>query len=189
MGFKDFGWTSGQGAAPASYTQPDVQLMFRALFQGANPEACIIRGFLNELEVTDTPNVREVQVNTGSCVVQGAWAYSDEVETLTAPVLTNETMHRVVLEWNDNLNSIRPKILENSNSVTTPPAFVRTATVWQAPLATMRVTGGGAVTVADERQWLQIGGFQDVSDIKGPYTLVAYNSINLKDPTTLYMVE
>lgn len=189
MGYTEFSWTSGQGVAPQNYGQATVQLMFRSLFQGANPEACIIRGFLNNLEVTDTPNVREVQVNTGACVVQGAWMASDTAVPLTAPTLASETRHRVVLEWNDSQNSIRPKIVENANGITDNPAFTRTATIWQAPLASVLISAGGAVTVTDERQWLQIGGFQDVSDIKGPYTLVAYNSITVKDPTTLYMVE
>lgn len=189
MAYSDFSWTSGQGAAPPSYSQATVQLMFRALFQGANPEACIIRGFLNELEVTATSTPRHIEVDTGSAVVQGAWMSSDDVVPLTASTLASETRHRVVLEWNDTLNSVRPKIVENSNGITIAPAFVRTNTVWQAPLASILVTAGGTVNVTDERQWLQIGGFQDVSDIKGPYTLVAYNGITIKDPTTLYMVE
>ena len=189
MAYVEFSWTSGQGDAPANYGQSTVQLMFRSLFQGANPEACIIRGFRNELEVSDTPNVRQVQVATGSCVVQGAWMASDSAVTLTAPTLASETRHRVVLEWNDTTNSIRPKIVENANGITDNPAFTRVNPVWQAPLASILVTAGGAVTVTDERQWLQIGGFQDVSDIKGPYTLSAYTALMDKDTTTLYMVE
>ena len=189
MAYLSFGWTSSQGQAPANYGQTDVQTMFLTLFQGANPEACVIRGFRNSLEVTRTGAARQIQVDTGACMVQGAWMASDSAETLTAPVLASQTRHRVVLEWNDTTNTVLPKIVENANGITDNPAFTRVSPVWQAPLASILVTAGGTVDVTDERQWLQTGGFQDVSDIKGPYTLSAYTALMDKDATTIYMVE
>ena len=189
MAYREFTWTSGDGAAPANYPQSYWQEMFRTLFQAADPEACVIRGCLNEFEVTATGTPRQVQIDTGGCIVNGAWMVSDAVVNITAPTLASNTVHRIVLEYNDTLNSVRPNIVENASSITSLPDFDRTGPIWQAPLASISVSAGGSVTVTNERKWLQVGGFQDVNNIRGPLTLSAYNALTTKDPTTIYLIE
>ena len=157
------GVTVGDAAVLAPYSSDEWDDINEALFNsgGTNYEDFgVVGGYLNELEVTGV--VSPVTIDTGGALTHGKWYKNDAAVTLIVPVPTLTRWDYVVLQcdWTGGgahgvPQTTRIALHQGIEGAGVPPTPTRTdGTLWEIPLASLMVTGGGVITVYDARRFL-----------------------------------
>lgn len=116
--------------------------MFRMIFNGTGNRG-VLRGWLNELEVTDGGGLN-ASVDTGGAIDYGFWYENDAATTVACP--NNSTVHVVVeVSW-----------AAQTARLTQVAALTQTAGVtYDIPLAEVTTAGGAITLITDEREYCQ----------------------------------
>jgi len=146
-----------------TYTWDEWHEMLDALLVLDNTSQGVLVGHGAELIVT-TPAINQVNVGTGIAIVKGRMYENDATKNITG--LTSGTSGRIVLQQVWASQTIRA--VQRASG-----ALVQTNGVqWEIPLASYDVSGGGVVTLYDERFFanspLSVGGKQGL-----PFRLIA----------------
>lgn len=148
-------WTTtgaGTGDQVASYTQAHHSLAL-TLAAGAKSLDGVATGYLNGLAVTAGSG--KVTVEAGGALVDGKWYKSDTPEdvAISTPSSGTERIDRVILRTGWSAFTVRRVLLTGTaSSNPAVPALTQTrGTTFEIPLAQVRVTSAGVITLTDER--------------------------------------
>ena len=178
-----FWTTSGtpSGDQVASYTQAHHSLAL-TLAAGARSLDGVATGYLNGLAVT--AGTGKVTVATGGALVDGKWYKSDAPAdvTITTPSAGTERIDRIVLRATWSNYTVRRYLLTGTaSSSPTVPALTRTrGSYFEIPIAQVRVTSAGVITVTDERYPAENTQTMPVLAVGEVETLVASSSIPVR---------
>ena len=177
-------WTTtgaGTGDQVASYTQAHHSLALM-LAAGAKGLDGVATGYLNGLAVT--PGSGKVTVATGCALVDGKWYTSSAAEnvTISTPPAGTERIDRIVLRANWSNYTVRRYLLTGTaSSSPTVPALTKTRnSYFEIPIAQVRVTSAGVITVTDERYPAENTQTMPVLAVGEVETLVASSSIPVR---------
>ena len=153
-------WTTndtGDGAA-SGYTAAEWFELWRALFAASTGADLggVAPSYLNSLVVSGTAS--PVSVATGAALVYGIPYFNDAALSVAVPTPVTQTrIDRIVLRAVWSTQTVRCVRLAGTEGAGTPPALTQTANdTWEISLATVTITAGGNITVADEREFLQL---------------------------------
>ena len=136
--------TTNIGDGPATgYSGAAIGEWAAAVF-GRNASGILVR-VLNELAVSGTAS--PLTVATGAALVDGKFYVNDAALTLavSSPGV-GTTGGRVVLEANWAAQTVRAKVVKNTDGNSSPPALTQTpGSVYQISLATFTITTGGVI--------------------------------------------
>ena len=177
-------WTTsgtGTGDQVASYTQAHHSTAL-TLAAGAKSLDGVATGYLNGLAVTAGSG--KVTVATGGALVDGKWYKSDAPAdvTITTPSAGTERIDRIVLRATWSNYTVRRYLLTGTaSSSPTVPALTRTrGSYFEIPIAQVRVTSAGVITVTDERYPAENTQTMPVLAVGEVETLVASSSIPVR---------
>lgn len=125
---------------------------------GSDDNVGVLPGVGNDLWVSGVAT--PVTVETGAALVKGRWYYNDAALTLAVPSPTpgNERIDYIALEcdWTGGgfygqAQTVRAMRVAGTEGVApVPPTLTQTdGTLWQIPLAEVRITAAGAITVTN----------------------------------------
>ncbi len=178
-----YNWTtSGTGDGPAAgYTAADLFTLFRALFTGGGGAnyGGVMPDSGGELAVTGSTS--PVAVASGAAVVYGIPYFNSASLNVTVATPASATrIDRIVLRASWSGQTVRITRIAGTEGAGTPPAMTQSAgTTWDIPLATVSITTGGAITVTDAREWLQLVG--DLAIVAGKIAASAVTTAKLAD--------
>jgi len=159
--------SSGTGDGSAAYTFQQFQQFLKSMFAPDTESRAVIPGLDNELAISATGTNRAT-IATGRALVNGTPYINDSNRELTIPSRTLTTVHSFILRWSRTAQTVRAAILAGSNGATTDPTLTRNNNTWEVRLARLSVTGGGTVTVTDQRDFLQWGADHIRDNVLGP---------------------
>ncbi|MBX6770888.1 MAG: hypothetical protein IRY83_04130 [Chloroflexi bacterium] len=144
--------TSGDGANP--YTQSQIFQWLRRTFSANSPNAGIVSGYNQELQVTS--GAGKVTVGTGAAYVYGIPYENDAAVDVTIPTpVANTRIDRVVLRANWTAHTVRITRLAGTEGAGPPSLTQNPNNTYDIPLAQVSVTTGGVISVTDERVYCQ----------------------------------
>lgn len=152
-------WTNSTGDG-GPYNQDRLDDFLAALAGYPSANEGVIRGYLNELEVSN-PSGTTLRVATGAALVDGKLYENDANVDLTATTPSvGTTGMRVVLRKDWSAQTVRAVIISSADGTSSLPALTQTdGTTWEIPLASFEVTTGGVVqNLTDEREMLTLAG-------------------------------
>lgn len=134
--------TTGDSPAGGYGHEELMEEMFRMLLNGTGNRG-VLRGWLNELEVTDGGGLNAA-VDTGGAVDYGFAYENDSATTVACP--NNSTVHVVVrVSW-----------AAQTGRLTQVAALTQTAGVtYDIPLAEVTTAGGAITLITDEREYCE----------------------------------
>lgn len=133
------------------YSAADWQQIWKLLFHGERADSGVLidSGGVGAfgLQVTQsTPTGTSIDVLPGAALVQGAWYYSDDTETLAiaANASGNPRIDTIILRADYPAQTVRVAVLQGTPAASpTPPALTQVAGVmWEIPLADIAVANG-----------------------------------------------
>lgn len=153
-------WTTndtGDGEA-SGYTAAEWFEVWRSLFAASTGADLggVAPSYLNSLAVSGTAS--PVSVATGAALVYGIPYFNDAALSVAIPTPVTQTrIDRIVLRAVWSTQTVRCVRLAGTEGAGTPPTLTQTANdTWEVGLATVTITPGGNVTVADTREYLQL---------------------------------
>lgn len=116
-----------------------------------NANRGVIRGVLNELEVTaNSPAAQNVLVESGAAMVQGGWYLNDA--TVTQSIAANASgstrIDIIVLEMDYTAQTIRIAVVQGTPAAGVPNLTQTVGVLWQIPLAYLTLASGYATITA-----------------------------------------
>lgn len=158
MAERSIAWTTnatGDGTS-GGYSAANWQNMNLKMFITNPATEGVLYGIGNNLAVTGSAS--PVAVNTGSGLVYGIWYENDASVNVTIPTpASNPRIDRVVLRASWSAQTVRiTRIAGTEAASPTAPAMTQVAnTTWDVPLAQVRITTGGVITLTDERTYIK----------------------------------
>lgn len=161
-------WETQRGVGDGEYTydQLEANNFYSALFTRTPVTQGVMKGILNELEVSGSTSPLAVATGYGFCHNFMYWADSIQNETVTTPTV-GDTGGRIILRANWALNEVRSTALLNTDGNNAIPALTQTAgTTWEIGLASFVIdtsgniwtdSGKGTAGVTDTRNWAMSG--------------------------------
>lgn len=187
------GTTTGDAGAYSDDYFAGVQAKLSA-YDGTNANYGVVRGTLDEYEVVATsPASAQINVSSGSALIQGRWSYNDGDQTFTigANSSGNPRIDAVILNVDYNNQEVRIEVLQGTPAVSPSiPGLTQTPDVqWQIYLARIAVASGFTTItqadITDMRAWVNLpdGHGVDVTNNSGS-VLEKGNVVVLDTPTT-----
>jgi hypothetical protein len=150
--------TTGTGDGTGSgYTADNMFEVWRALFAGRNSTnlAGVVPDYQNKLAVSGTSS--PVAVATGAAVVYGIPYFNTASVNVTVPTPATATrIDRIVLRASWSAQTVRITRVAGVEGGGAPSLTQSAGVTWDMPLATVQVTTGGVVTIADEREYVAL---------------------------------
>lgn len=146
----------GDGAS--AYTSDEFIRMMRSLFnRGSN--AGVLVGVDNALAVSGSSS--PLSVATGAALVAGLYYWNDAAVNVTVSTPSGGTTgHRVILRADWSARTVRIVLKSSPDGTATLPALTQTiGTTYEISLAGLTITTGGAISLTDERTYLNYGGY------------------------------
>lgn len=136
------------------YSDDEFSDIWRKLFVEDRTTQGVLRGYANELEVTN-PAGTTIRVATGAGMVDGKFYETDAVvdNAIAAPAVATRK-DRVVLQKSWAAQTVRVAILTGVEGGGVPALTQTDGVTWEIPLATITITTGSAITITDERAWI-----------------------------------
>ena len=151
-------WTTGAGDGSAPYTQAQVTAWLARTFVNTPTQQGIVPDYpkTGGKELTCTVSGTTVNVAPGAGIVAGIPYESTTTEPMAIPTpLIGTTGHRIVLRADYAARTVRLALLSSSDGTAAIPALVQTQnTLWDIPIATLTITTGGVIALADARVWI-----------------------------------
>lgn len=150
-------WTTGTTNDGAStYTADNMGQFIRETFMTNLAAEGVLYGILNALVVSGTSS--PVAVASGAALVYGFYyTNSASVNVAISTPATNPRIDRIVLrvDWANHTVRIT-RIAGTEAASPSAPSLTQVAnTTWDIPLAQVRITTGGVITVTDERTYVK----------------------------------
>jgi len=146
--------TSGTGDGDSNgYTQAELIRWLRQSFISDSTDEGVLKGYLNELEVTGiaTP----VSVNTGAAYVYGFPYWNTASVNVAIPTPSVSTrIDYIVLRASWSAQTVRITRIAGNEGGGAPSLTQSDGVTWDVPLATASITTGGVITVTDAREFL-----------------------------------
>ena len=161
--------TSGVGDGSGSgYTADQLFEIYRALFAGASGanRGGVAPDYGSKLAASGTAS--PVAIADGAALVYGIPYINATPVSVTIPTPGTATrIDRIVLRASWAAQTVRVTRIAGVEGAGSPPNLQQSAGVtWDIPLVRVSITTGGAVTIADDRQYLQAVGDSGVSTAK-----------------------
>lgn len=147
-------WTDGTGDG-GPYAQDRLDDLVRALAGYPSADQGVIRGYEDELEVSESSG--DIVVAAGAALVDGKVYDNDGDETLTVTTPSvGTTGKRVVLRKSWSAQTVRAEIISSADGTATIPDVTQSDGVtWEISLATFTITTGGTIgSLTDDRTFL-----------------------------------
>lgn len=155
-----------------------------------------IDNYENELEVTWTGG-DAIRIDTGAALVDGKFYENDAAIPLSisSPIVATR-YDRVVLRKTWNAQTVRVAIVEGEEGSGVPSITQEDENIWEVPLATIRITTAGAITITDEREAVVasiapnvVSNFEEIETVIGNGTsgYITFNNIP-QTYTHLYII-
>lgn len=111
---------------------------------------------LNELAVTGSTS--PVSVASGRALAYGNWYESDAAVSVAVPTPAASTrIDRIVLRKNWVAQTVRVTRIAGVEGGAAPALVQIAGTTWDTPLSQASITTGGAITLTDQREFIQTG--------------------------------
>jgi len=146
------------------YSDADWSSIWRKFFTADRIVQGVIAHYANELEVTTTGN-EVVQVDTGAAIVDGKFYETDAVVGplgVAKPGAPGDNYYTIILrkDWiGANPQTVRVALYGPVGAPPAAPLYGATqvdGTVWEIPLATVKVHDDGTTTVTDRRKYMPL---------------------------------
>jgi len=147
-----WGGTVTGDATLAPYDDDEFSDIWRKLFTTDRSIEGILRGFLNELEVSNPAGVT-IRVKTGAAMVDGKFYETTAVvDNVVVVPGAGSNYYTIVLRKDWALQTVRVAVL--GPDVGAPPVVTQNDGItWEISLATVQVASGGAITITDTREF------------------------------------
>ncbi len=172
--FSRFWDSSGTGDGDAGgVTEAQWNEGWRAFAgQEATNLGAIFPDYLNELAPTGSST--PVQIAAGAANVYGfIYTNSAAVNVAVGTPSGDTRIDRIVLRANWSAQTVRITLVAGSEGGAAPALTQSASTTWDVPICQVSITTGGAITLTDERGWLNLVGDGDITLVK-----MAVNSID-----------
>jgi hypothetical protein len=159
-------WATGStGDGASEYTQAQLVGWLRRTFLKDNTAQGVLPGYANELAVSGASS--PLTIATGAALVYGFPYEADASVSLAVPTPSSGTTgHRVVLRANWTAQTVRVALVSSPEGTADIPALTQTPnTTWEISLATLTITTGGVITLADARTFAQINSRLTAKDL------------------------
>lgn len=150
-------WTGTAVGDAGPYTSELWTDLWNAFFAGDNTVKGIFQNVLNGLTVTGA--VSPVAVDTGYAFVDGTfYKNSASVNVAISTPAVSTRIDRIVLQKNWAAQTVRIARLVGAEGGAEPALTQSDGNIWEIPLAKVTITTLGAITLADERSFISVGG-------------------------------
>lgn len=149
------------GDAPtAPYDAPTEWATYWRSLSGASAIATnlggVIRGELNALEATAPGAVSPAVVDTGAALCYGTAYYNSATVNVAVPTPGGATrIDRIVLRKDWAAQTVRIHLISGVEGGPAPSLTQIAGTTWDTPLCQASITTGAALTITDERDFIQ----------------------------------